>query len=69
MTTLTSVSQERHCSRVGSATMFPDWYQFAGKRTTGGTRREGNPLEGNFDREVPKYTQIGNAVPVKLLWK
>ena len=46
--------------------MFPDWYQFAGKRTTGGTRRAGNPLEGNFDREVPKYTQIGNAVPVKL---
>ena len=46
--------------------MFPDWYQFAGKRTTGGTRRAGNPLERNFDREVPKYTQIGNAVPVKL---
>ncbi len=46
--------------------MFPDWYQFAGKRTTGGTRRAGNPLEGNFEREVPKYTQIGNAVPVKL---
>ncbi|EAW41501.1 putative cytosine-specific methyltransferase [marine gamma proteobacterium HTCC2080] len=46
--------------------MFPDWYRFAGKRTTGGTRRAGNPLEGNFDREVPKYTQIGNAVPVKL---
>ncbi|QIQ88310.1 DNA cytosine methyltransferase [Erythrobacter sp.] len=45
---------------------FPDWYQFAGKRTTGGLRRAGNPREGNFDREVPKYTQIGNAVAVKL---
>ena len=46
--------------------MFPDWYQFSGKRTTGGNRRAGNPLDGNFYREVPKYTQIGNAVPVKL---
>lgn len=46
--------------------MFPDWYEFAGKRTTGGIRRAGNPREGNFDREVPKYTQIGNAVPVDL---
>ena len=45
---------------------FPDWYQFAGKRTTGGIRRAGNPREKVFDREVPKYTQIGNAVPVKL---
>lgn len=46
--------------------MFPDWYQFSGKRTTGGIRRAGNPREGIFDREVPKYTQIGNAVPVGL---
>ena len=46
--------------------MFPDWYQFAGKRTTGGIRRAGNPREDVFDREVPKYTQIGNAVPVGL---
>lgn len=46
--------------------MFPDWYQFAGKRTTGGIRRAGNPQEGIHEREVPKYTQIGNAVPVKL---
>jgi len=45
---------------------FPDWYQFSGKRTTGGIRRAGNPREGLFDREVPKYTQIGNAVPVYL---
>ena len=46
--------------------MFPDWYQFKGKRTTGGIRRAGNPQKGIFDREVPKYTQIGNAVPVEL---
>jgi len=45
---------------------FPDWYQFSGKRTTGGLRRAGNPREGIFDREAPKYTQIGNAVPVWL---
>lgn len=46
--------------------LFPDWYQFSGKRTTGGVRRAGNPVEGIHDREVPKYTQIGNAVPVGL---
>ena len=45
---------------------FPDWYQFSGNRTTGGARRAGNPSLGIFDREVPKYTQIGNAVPVRL---
>ncbi|MCJ8190713.1 DNA cytosine methyltransferase [Sphingomicrobium aestuariivivum] len=45
---------------------FPDTYVFKGKRTTGGLRRAGNPKEGIFEREVPKYTQIGNAVPVKL---
>ena len=48
--------------------MFPDWYQFAGKRTTGGLRRAGNPVEGQFGRETPKYTQIGNAVPVGLAY-
>lgn len=46
--------------------LFPDWYRFEGKRTTGGIRRAGNPREGIFGREVPKYTQIGNAVPVGL---
>jgi len=46
--------------------LFPDWYQFSGKRTTGGLRRAGNPQAGLFDREAPKYTQIGNAVPVTL---
>ena len=45
---------------------FPDWYQFAGPRTTGGRRRAGDPNAGLWDREVPKYTQIGNAVPVLL---
>ena len=49
--------------------LFPDWYRFAGKRTTGGLRRAGNPLKGVFEREVPKYTQIGNAVPVGLAEK
>jgi DNA (cytosine-5)-methyltransferase 1 len=45
---------------------FPDWYQFAGPRTTGGRRRAGDPDKGIWDRDVPKYTQIGNAVPVLL---
>jgi DNA (cytosine-5)-methyltransferase 1 len=45
---------------------FPDWYQFSGKRTTGGQRRAGNPNQDNWQRELPKYTQIGNAVPVLL---
>jgi len=46
--------------------MFPDWYTFKGKRHTGGIGRAGNPQKGIFDREVPKYTQIGIAVPVEL---
>ena len=45
---------------------FPDGHIFSGKRTTGGIRRAGNPLVGIYEREVPKYTQIGNAVPVLL---
>lgn len=45
---------------------FPDHYQFCGKRTTGGRRRAGDPSLGIWDRELPKYTQIGNAVPVRL---
>ncbi len=48
---------------------FPDWYEFSGPRTTGGLRRAGNPRAGLHDREVPKYTQIGNAVPVKLAFE
>ena len=48
---------------------FPDWYQFSGSRTTGGIRRAGNPKEGIHHRELPKYTQIGNAVPVYLAEK
>jgi DNA (cytosine-5)-methyltransferase 1 len=48
---------------------FPDWYQFTGKRTTGGLRRAGNPRKGIYSRELPKYTQIGNAVPVVLAKK
>ena len=45
---------------------FPDWYYFSGPRTTGGRRRAGDPDQGIWDRDVPKYTQIGNAVPVFL---
>jgi len=42
---------------------FPDYHIFCGKRTTGGERRAGNPSKGIWKRDVPKYTQIGNAVP------
>jgi DNA (cytosine-5)-methyltransferase 1 len=45
---------------------FPDWYIFKGPRTTGGRRRAGDPSKGDWSRDVPKYTQIGNAVPVLL---
>ena len=48
---------------------FPDWYQFAGHRTTGGRRRAGDPDKGDWTRDLPKYTQIGNAVPVKLAYE
>lgn len=33
---------------------FPDWFVFKGKYTTGGDRRR---------REVPRFTQVANAVP------
>lgn len=33
---------------------FPDWFAFKGKYTTGGNRRK---------REVPRFTQVANAVP------
>lgn len=33
---------------------FPDWYEFQSKYTTGGQERR---------KEVPRYTQIANAVP------
>lgn len=33
---------------------FPDWFEFKGKYTTGGTLRK---------KECPRYTQVGNAVP------
>lgn len=45
---------------------FPDWYVFKGPRTTGGRRRAGDPDAGIWHRDVPRYTQIGNAVPVRL---
>lgn len=46
--------------------LFPDWYIFAGRRTTGGRRRAGDLSIDDWSRDVPKYTQIGNAVPVNL---
>lgn len=41
----------REYARIQS---FPDWYTFQGKYTTGGKLRT---------QEVPRYTQIGNAIP------
>lgn len=41
----------REYARIQS---FPDWYKFQGKYTTGGPNRT---------KEVPRYTQIGNAIP------
>ncbi len=41
----------REYARIQS---FPDTYQFRGKYTTGGIRRT---------QEVPRYSQIGNAIP------
>jgi len=48
---------------------FPDWYEFSGPRTTGGKRRAGDPSAGDWERELPRYTQIGNAVPVAMAEK
>lgn len=41
----------REYARIQS---FPDWYKFRGKYTTGGKIRT---------QEVPRYSQIGNAIP------
>jgi DNA (cytosine-5)-methyltransferase 1 len=41
----------REYARIQS---FPDWYEFQGKYTTGGKQRT---------QEVPRYSQIGNAIP------
>lgn len=41
----------RECARIQS---FPDSFEFKGKYTSGGDRRA---------KEVPRYTQVGNAVP------
>lgn len=60
------VATDSDDKRVARLQTFPDWYRFAGKRTTGGIRRAGNPRVGIHDRDLPKYTQIGNSVPVIL---
>ncbi len=41
----------RECARIQS---FPDWYEIRKKYTTGGQMRK---------KEVPRYIQIGNAIP------
>jgi DNA (cytosine-5)-methyltransferase 1 len=41
----------RECARIQS---FPDWYEIKERYTTGGLNRK---------HEVPRYTQIGNAIP------
>jgi len=41
----------RECARIQS---FPDWYKIRERYTTGGQNRK---------NEVPRYTQIGNAIP------
>jgi len=41
----------RECARIQS---FPDSFEFKGKYTSGGPQRK---------MEVPRYTQVGNAVP------
>lgn len=48
---------------------FPDHYIFYGPRTTGGRRRAGEPSDSFEKREIPQYTQIGNAVPVLIAKK
>lgn len=41
----------RESARIQS---FPDWFEFQGKYTTGGSDRK---------KDCPRYTQVGNAVP------
>ena len=41
----------RESARIQS---FPDWFEFKGQYTSGGKQRK---------QEVPRYTQVGNAVP------
>lgn len=41
----------RECARIQS---FPDWFEFKGRYTTGGQMRK---------LEVPRYSQVGNAIP------
>lgn len=47
----TRILTVRENARIQS---FPDWFEFQGKYTTGGSRRKD---------ECPRYSQVGNAVP------
>ena len=44
----------------------PRWYEFLGKRTTGGIRRAGDPESGIVEREVPQYTRIPEMLYARL---
>lgn len=46
----------RELARIQS---FPDWFEFRSKVTTGGQNRR---------KEVPQYSQVGNAVPPVMAW-
>jgi DNA (cytosine-5)-methyltransferase 1 len=56
----------RECARLQT---FPDDFIFYGPRTTGGRRRAGEPANNFETRDIPQYTQIGNAIPVLMAKK
>ena len=56
----------RECARLQT---FPDDFIFYGPRTTGGRRRAGEPSNNFESRDIPQYTQIGNAIPVLMAKK
>ena len=46
------------CFQIGMSFHWPEDYWWA--------EEAGDPDAGIWDRDVPMYTQIGNAVPVRL---